>query len=83
MNFVEYEVKILGESTNYECQTKHGITVADTYTEAVEKIESYYDEIEEITCLFMNEESSCYEFEETHDEMWHGKYYINFKKWQD
>lgn len=82
MFFIEYEVTIIDENDNYNEKKCHGVTVADTYAEAVENIEKYYDNIEFINMLFMNEESTVYEFEGTKDETFHGYYKIKkFNKW--
>lgn len=83
MFFVEYEVTIIDEDDNYNEKKCHGITVGESYAEAVENIEKHYgNSIECIDMLFMNEESNVYDFEDTREEYLHGFYKIKkFDKW--
>ena len=71
----EYEVQVYDEFSEKvnKYETIHGITFADTYTEAMKNIESYYgDTIIDIK-LYMNEEQSVYELDpssEYHEYGW-------------
>lgn len=57
---VEYSA-IVYDEMNYHTEQVYGITFANTYTEAMENIESYYGESIVDIRLFMNEENSVYE----------------------
>lgn len=78
---VEYEVEVYNDM-NGNMETLHGITFADSYTEAMDKIENFYgDDINMITITLL-EENTVYEFEHTVDNFSHGMYKINkFSKW--
>lgn len=57
---VEYSAKVY-DDIEYKVNQVYGITFADSYAEAMEKIEKYYgDTIIDIR-LFMQEENSIYE----------------------
>lgn len=62
---IEYEVQIYDEFSEKENKYEiiHGVTFGNTYTEAMENIESYYgDDIINVK-LYMNEEHSVYEID--------------------
>lgn len=82
--FTEYELDYLDEDEG-TTKTAHGITIGNDYKEVIEHLENYYgkDNIVEIKCLFMTDNTECYDFGDTHNPNLHGKYYINFKKWDN
>ena len=60
---VLYKAHVVNPLDNYKINIVYGVTLADSFKDAMEKIESYYgDEIVQIS-LFMEDESSVYEFE--------------------
>ena len=62
---VKYIAKIYDEAANAREEVVYGITFAENYYQAMENIEGYYgDTIIEIS-LYMLEEDSVYEFNET------------------
>lgn len=60
--FFEYKIEYWDEIQK-KMTTACGVTYASTFTEAVDKIEQYYDKIEDIT-IFSLEPYSVYEFNE-------------------
>lgn len=78
---VEYEVEVYNDM-NGNMETLHGITFADSYAEAMDKIENFHgDDINMVTITLL-EKSTVYEFEDTVDNFSHGMYKINkFSKW--
>ena len=78
---VEYEAEIYNEIKE-KVENVHGVTFANTFSEAMEKIEGYYGDELCSVMLFMLEENEIYEFEMT-KEASHGMYRIDtFYKWE-
>lgn len=77
----EYEVEIYNEFKG-EMEICHGITIAESYADAMDKIENYYgEELNKVTILLL-EEATVYEFENTNSNFSHGMFKIeNVSKW--
>ena len=79
MNTIEYCVSYINEGG---IKKGHGVVFAESYAEAAQRLEKYYDNIVDIK-LFMNDKSYIYEFEETVDRLWHGLFKIKeFSEWE-
>ena len=73
---------------NYWCdidekeKKAHGVTFANSYSDAMTNIEDYYgDCIIDVLSLFGWEEQTVYEFEQTQNEFSHGKFKVLFQEW--
>ena len=51
------------DEINYKLETIQGITFADNFTEAAERIENYYGEMLESVTINIQEESTVWEFD--------------------
>jgi len=74
---VEYEADVYNDM-NGNMETLHGVTFADSYAEAMNKIENFYgDNLDKVTITLL-EENSVYEFEQTvNNYSFHGMYKID------
>lgn len=77
----EYEVEVY-DSIKGEMETCHGITMAESFADAMDKIESYYGgDLDKVTILLL-EEATVYEFENTNSDWSHGMFKIgDVSKW--
>lgn len=76
----EYEARYWNDVDGEMC-TVHGVTMAESFTDAMEKIEGHYgDELDFISIILL-EEASIYEFEATQSDCFHGIYKVTVEKW--
>lgn len=72
---VEFKVHVWNDVKGIE-EINHGVTFADDYSEAAGKVDAYFGSDLISMQLFMLEESSCYIFENSEEELWHGMFKI-------
>lgn len=77
----EYEVEVYNDDEGI-METCHGITMAESFADAMNKIESYYGEdLNKVTILLL-EEATVYDFENTNSNWSHGMFKIgDVSKW--
>ena len=73
---IEYEALVWNCIDSTE-ETVYGITIAESFTDGMEKIEGYYgEELIQVT-LYMCEESSVYELDNLKEGLFKRKIYFN------
>ena len=73
---------ILSPQIEGKIENRHGITFAESFADAMEKIEHYYGNELNTVAVTLLEECSIYEFESTKSDFSHGVYRIDaFSKW--
>lgn len=70
---VEFKVKFWDDIAGKE-ETSHGVTIAENWAEAMTNIESYFGSDLISAQLFMLDEGSCYIFEDSNNELFHGMF---------
>lgn len=76
----EYEVRYWNDVDEKMC-TVHGVTMTESFTEAMQNIEDYYGDELDFVSIILLEEASVYEFESTQSEFSHALYKVTVEKW--
>lgn len=78
---VEYEVEVYN-MVKEAMEIRHGVTMAENFADAMEKIEDYYgNDINKVTMILL-EEATVYDFENTNNDFSHGMFKIGeITKW--
>lgn len=76
----EYEARFWDEIDG-KMVTVHGVTMAESFTDAMEKVEEHYGDELDFVSIILLEEASVYEFESTQSDCFHGTYKVTAEKW--